>query len=90
MPGPGRERENGPPPVPETVPQITFQNIRTAWARAYFQAGEAFDFSDHDENQRKAWEGMKAARRRLIAVAQRRAATDARRMLPLPRSPRQV
>lgn len=29
MPGPGRERENGPPPVPETVPQITFQNIRT-------------------------------------------------------------
>jgi DNA invertase Pin-like site-specific DNA recombinase len=26
---PGRERENGPPPVPETVPQIMFQNIRT-------------------------------------------------------------
>src|SRR5260370_35128936 len=29
VPGPGRERENGPPPVPETVPQITFQTIRT-------------------------------------------------------------
>jgi hypothetical protein len=65
----------------------TFRSTATAWARAYFQAGEAFDFSDHDENQRKAWEGMKAARRRLIAVAQRRAATDARRMLPLPRFP---
>ncbi len=68
----------------------TVRSTATAWARAYFQAGEAFDFSDHDENQRKAWEGMKAARRRLIAVAQRRAATDARRTLPLPRSPRQV
>ena len=63
------------------------RSTATAWARAYFQAGEAFDFSDHDEAQHKAWEGMKAERRRLIAVAQRRAAKDAHRMLPLPRVP---
>ena len=67
----------------------TFRSFATAWARVYFQEGEAFDMSNHDANQRKAWEGMKTSRRRLIAVAQRRAATDARRMLPLPRSPRQ-
>lgn len=44
----------------------TVRSTATAWARAYFQAGEAFDFSDHDENQRKAWEGMKAARAGLL------------------------
>lgn len=63
------------------------RSTATAWARAYFQAGEAYDFSDHAEAQHKAWEGMKAERRRLIAVAQRRAARDAHRMLPLPRVP---
>jgi hypothetical protein len=66
------------------------RSTATAWARAYFQAGEAFDFSDHAETERRAWEGMKAERDRLIAVAQRRAARDAHRMLPLPRVPRQM
>lgn len=51
----------------------------TLWARAYFQkGGEAFVFADYDETQRAAWEGMKAARRRLIATAQQRAAADSR------------
>jgi hypothetical protein len=67
----------------------TVRSTATAWARTYFQAGEAFNYPDQAETQRASWEGMKAARRRLIAVAQRRAARDTRRLLPLPRSPRQ-
>jgi hypothetical protein len=66
------------------------RSAATAWARAYFQAGEAFDFSDHAEAQHRAWDGMKAERHRLITAAQRRAARDAHRMLPLPHVPRQT
>lgn len=50
----------------------------TRWARAYFQRGEAFNFAEYDETQHAAWEGMKAARSRLIAAAQQRAAADSR------------
>ena len=59
----------------------TVRSTATAWARTYFQAGEAFNYADQAETQQRAsWEGMKAARRRLIAVAQRRAARDTRRL----------
>lgn len=63
-----------------------FETIRadaTRWARAYFQVGEAFNFADHAETERKAWEGMKAARQSLILVARRRAARDSRWLIRL-------
>lgn len=55
----------------------------TLWVRAYFQKGEAFVFADYDETQRAAWEGMKVARRKLIATAQQRAAADSRWLIRL-------
>jgi hypothetical protein len=55
----------------------------TLWARAYFQKGETFVFAEYDETQRMAWEGMKAARHRLIASAQQRAAADSRWLIRL-------
>jgi hypothetical protein len=70
-----------------------FEVIRadaTRWARAYFQAGEAFDFADYAETERKAWEGMKAKRQSLILAARRRAAGDSRWLMRLPVRRRQV
>lgn len=55
----------------------------TRWARAYFQAGEAFVFSEYQEAEHAAWEGMRAARLRLISAAQKRAAADARWLIKL-------
>lgn len=48
----------------------------TRWARAYFQTGEAFIFSEYVEAEHAAWEGMRAARIRLITAAQQRAVAD--------------
>ena len=48
----------------------------TRWARTYFQSGEAFVFAEHADAEHAAWEGMRAARLRLIAAAQQRAAKD--------------
>lgn len=55
----------------------------TRWARTYFQKGETFAFAEYDEIQRSAWEGMKAARRTLIAAAQQRAAADSHWLIRL-------
>jgi hypothetical protein len=70
-----------------------FEVIRadaTRWARAYFQTGEAFNFADYAEIQRKSWEEMKAARQNLILAARHRAASDSRWLMRLPVRIRQV
>jgi hypothetical protein len=64
-----------------------FETIRagaTRWARAYFQSGEAFNFADYAETERKAWEGMKTTRQSLILAARHRAANDSHWLIRLP------
>lgn len=55
----------------------------TRVARAYFQTGEDFVFAEYAEAEHAAWEGMKAARLRLITAAQQRAAKDSHWLIGL-------
>jgi len=55
----------------------------TRVARAYFQTGQDFVFAEYAEAEHAAWEGMKAARLRLITAAQQRAAKDSHWLIGL-------
>lgn len=49
----------------------------TGWVRAYYRAGDTFDFRAGAEDERASWLGMRESRGRLIRAAKARAARPA-------------